>query len=331
MILDNDKINQVFHKGSDNFTQEKLDETMGKEKQAYDKANHLGGFFEEFKLLWQLLKDYKSGAYRDVPWKFIAAVGFAMLYLINPLDLIPDFVPVAGYLDDTAVFGLVVATFKMEIEKYKTWLQTSTATIVASVPDMPFAPGDGGAYNPYRLPADYPAPREILKVHFPKHADELCFDGGWGYTQETATVVNTFDPEVNPDTHFDGVSLESVFIQKRIWEETDFARKEGEKFFGVDERKISQALVEKDGALFDYVKVEVIAYPEIEWKKLKAEWEAHNEFADDPAGKADNLKRKEACKITFVDEFWFRIDSFFDNYGEFVEDDDDADDGKIMD
>lgn len=32
----------------------------------------------------------------------------ALLYLISPIDLIPDFIPVAGWLDDMIVAGLVL-------------------------------------------------------------------------------------------------------------------------------------------------------------------------------------------------------------------------------
>ena len=66
-----------------------------------------------------MLKDYHSGAYRDIPWRFIAAAGFAVFYLLNPFDVIPDVLPVIGYVDDAAVFGLVLSSFKSEIKKYK--------------------------------------------------------------------------------------------------------------------------------------------------------------------------------------------------------------------
>ena len=36
-------------------------------------------------------------------WKRVIIVVFAMLYVISPLDLIPDFIPVIGWLDDLGV------------------------------------------------------------------------------------------------------------------------------------------------------------------------------------------------------------------------------------
>ena len=60
------------------MTPEDLDKVLADEKKAKEKARNLKGFFEEFKLLWFLLRDYKAGRYKGVPWKFIAAVVFAI-------------------------------------------------------------------------------------------------------------------------------------------------------------------------------------------------------------------------------------------------------------
>ena len=54
-------------------------------------------------LLWRLLKD------RRVPWWARALLPALLLYLALPVDLIPDFIPVLGYLDDLLVVLLVVA------------------------------------------------------------------------------------------------------------------------------------------------------------------------------------------------------------------------------
>jgi uncharacterized membrane protein YkvA (DUF1232 family) len=54
-------------------------------------------------LLWRLLKD------RRVPWWARAMLPALLLYLALPVDLIPDFIPVLGYLDDLLVVLLVVA------------------------------------------------------------------------------------------------------------------------------------------------------------------------------------------------------------------------------
>lgn len=53
------------------------------------------------------------------------------------------------------------------------------------------------------------------------------------------------------------------------------------------------------------------AYPEKEWNELKADWEAHDGYKDDPTGRKANLERKEAVKITYRTEFWFNIKDFY--------------------
>ena len=164
---------------------------------------------------------------------------------------------------------------------------------------------------PYRLPADYPAPREILSQHFPRTADQCCFKGGWGYDAGDAVEVLEFDPEINPDEKFDGVSLEYAFIDKRIREELIFSRPEGERFEQISHQVLGQELHDLDGIPHDFIEVEVTAYPEKEWNELKADWEAHDGYKDDPEGRKANLERKEAVKITYRTEFWFNIENFF--------------------
>ena len=44
-----------------------------------------------------------------VPWRAKVALGIGIAYLAMPLDLIPDFIPVAGGFDDAIVAALVLA------------------------------------------------------------------------------------------------------------------------------------------------------------------------------------------------------------------------------
>ena len=79
-------------------------------KKVLDKANEitekvvksgpLQRFLKDVALLISMVKDYWSGKYREVSWWVIAAVVFALLYVLSPIDLIPDFIPVIGLLDD---------------------------------------------------------------------------------------------------------------------------------------------------------------------------------------------------------------------------------------
>ncbi|VAW41578.1 hypothetical protein MNBD_DELTA04-206 [hydrothermal vent metagenome] len=46
---------------------------------------------------------------RQTPWYVKVALGAGMLYIISPYDLIPDWVPVFGVMDDLALAVLLIA------------------------------------------------------------------------------------------------------------------------------------------------------------------------------------------------------------------------------
>ena len=88
---------------------------------AVRKGRLLTDLYGQIVLLGALLRDYRTGNYTQVPWKVIFSIGFAVLYLLMPIDVIPDFIPLLGLIDDTAVLGLVIAAFRSELSAYSQW------------------------------------------------------------------------------------------------------------------------------------------------------------------------------------------------------------------
>lgn len=97
-----------------------------------DKLPKLKKFMEAGKIMLSLVRDYLSGAYREVPYWVMGAVALALLYFLNPLDLIPDAVPGFGYLDDATVIAFCMKLIDHELERYKAWkaAQKKTPIIV---------------------------------------------------------------------------------------------------------------------------------------------------------------------------------------------------------
>jgi uncharacterized membrane protein YkvA (DUF1232 family) len=71
--------------------------------------------------LGRLAKAYALGQYRDIPWKTMLMLLAAVIYFINPFDLLPDVIPVAGLTDDFAVLVWVYNAMGTEIEKFQAW------------------------------------------------------------------------------------------------------------------------------------------------------------------------------------------------------------------
>jgi len=78
--------------------------------------------FEDAYSLYEMLRDSLNGSYsHKLPWKTIAGCAFALIYLINPFDLVPDFIPIVGWLDDAGVIGATLTLIARDIAAYREW------------------------------------------------------------------------------------------------------------------------------------------------------------------------------------------------------------------
>jgi uncharacterized membrane protein YkvA (DUF1232 family) len=70
--------------------------------------------------LYDMMKAHFTGS-RHLSAAFVLAIIGALIYLVDPMDLIPDWIPFVGYLDDIAVLKFVFANFMDEIIKFRRW------------------------------------------------------------------------------------------------------------------------------------------------------------------------------------------------------------------
>jgi len=68
----------------------------------------------------RMLRAFRDGQY-TVPWTTIVLVVAALLYFVVPLDLLPDFIPVAGYIDDFTVILAVWRKIRNDVEAFRIW------------------------------------------------------------------------------------------------------------------------------------------------------------------------------------------------------------------
>ena len=69
----------------------------------------------------RLIKAFATGKYRDISIKSILLLIAAVIYFINPLDLIPDAVIGFGFTDDLAILTGVYSLVSGELEKFQEW------------------------------------------------------------------------------------------------------------------------------------------------------------------------------------------------------------------
>ncbi|MCM4159830.1 DUF1232 domain-containing protein [Antarcticibacterium flavum] len=119
-----EKAEKELKKGQKNFSAEKLKDLLQKEDSLFAKflnVTNLKEYTDDFIDLFSLLRDWYQGRYKDVPWLVISSIGGALLYVLSPIDLIPDFIPVIGYLDDAAVIAALVKYVRVDLADYRNW------------------------------------------------------------------------------------------------------------------------------------------------------------------------------------------------------------------
>ena len=103
---------------------DELDDFLYRLEQKIKEMPLVGKKFTMIPVMISLVKNYVQGKYTTVPYGTILAVLSALIYFLSPIDIIPDFIPLAGYLDDMAVVGLCMNMVKTDIETYDKWRQS---------------------------------------------------------------------------------------------------------------------------------------------------------------------------------------------------------------
>lgn len=69
----------------------------------------------------RLVRDYQTGDYLDTPKPKLLIVIAAIIYFVSPFDVIPDYLPVLGHIDDAFVVSLALKSVRAELDTFMAW------------------------------------------------------------------------------------------------------------------------------------------------------------------------------------------------------------------
>ena len=106
-----------------------IKEALGK---AVTNKSDLEGVWAKMLLLFAVAKDYVNGDYTEIPKRSIVAILGGLIYFLSPIDVVPDFIPVLGFIDDVFILNLVYKQVIKDLERYKIW-KDSQLKIVGTI------------------------------------------------------------------------------------------------------------------------------------------------------------------------------------------------------
>ena len=119
--MDLDKILNSYQ----SFVSQKKPEDVIREKDstlgAVANVSAFAGLMDDIRASYNMVADATTGRYNGLSKGTVALVVGGLAYLALPLDIVPDFIPVAGWLDDAAVLAWIFRQSAAELARYRAW------------------------------------------------------------------------------------------------------------------------------------------------------------------------------------------------------------------
>ena len=74
-----------------------------------------------FQAMLRLIRAYYRREYRNVPVQNLVMIVGAIIYILNPFDLIPDWIAGLGFADDAVVLAFAVRRTRQTLDDFMTW------------------------------------------------------------------------------------------------------------------------------------------------------------------------------------------------------------------
>jgi uncharacterized membrane protein YkvA (DUF1232 family) len=94
-------------------------------RRAHDKAEHHKGalrrVWDDLITFLRMLRAWATGNYKLLPWKSLSLIIGAVLYFMSPIDMIPDFLPGLGLMDDAFIITWVMRMIRRDVAAFREW------------------------------------------------------------------------------------------------------------------------------------------------------------------------------------------------------------------
>ena len=107
----------------------KLEELLRQLEEKIKKVPVAGDALSRVPLMISMIRSYITKEYTAISPKVIVSLVAAILYLLAGKDIIPDKVPVVGYVDDLAVFAAAFLVNEPELSAYSKWREEQAVSI----------------------------------------------------------------------------------------------------------------------------------------------------------------------------------------------------------
>jgi uncharacterized membrane protein YkvA (DUF1232 family) len=122
----------MFKKPDEEFVREGAEKVTDKDiqnvaehaddiRKQFSARGPLKRFIEDGRIMTAMVRDWRTGNYRRAMRWTIAAAVFALIYVINPFDIVPDVIPLVGAVDDASVIAACLFLIERDLFQYREW------------------------------------------------------------------------------------------------------------------------------------------------------------------------------------------------------------------
>lgn len=115
---------EYVKEGAEKVTDKDIEEVANRAediRRQFSARGPLKRFIEDGRMLTALIRDWRAGSYRRALRWTIAAAAFALIYILNPFDIVPDVLPFVGAVDDASVVAACLMLIERDLFKYREW------------------------------------------------------------------------------------------------------------------------------------------------------------------------------------------------------------------